>query len=160
MSHVTYPDRRRRCRLRLSRPSPLTAERLVTAVRRSYAHIMDRDHTDHTVPQLLWREALGRALRLRRTDLGLTLAQVSRWSGISTQYLSEVERGLKDPSSEVIEAIAVVLELALPRVLVLAAVEMQQGSVQLAGLGALTGAMTRAAPITPSRGQARLALVA
>lgn len=124
---------------------------------------MDRDHTDHTdhtVPQLLWREALGRALRLRRTDLGLTLAQVSRWSGVSTQYLSEVERGLKDPSSEVIEAIAVVLELALPRVLVLAAVEMQQGSVQLAGLGALTGAMTRAAPITPSRGQTRLALVA
>lgn len=121
---------------------------------------MDRDHTDHTVPPLLWREALGRALRLRRTELGLTLAQVSRWSGVSTQYLSEVERGLKDPSSEVIEAIAVVLELALPQVLVLAATAMQQGSVQIAGLGSLAGAMTRAAPFTPGRGRTRLALAA
>src|SRR5699024_10667733 len=35
-------------------------------------------------------------LRLGRTDLGLTLGQVSRRSGVSTQFLSEVERGLKD----------------------------------------------------------------
>ena len=33
-------------------------------------------------PPLLWREALGRALRLRRTDMGLTLAQVSERSGV------------------------------------------------------------------------------
>lgn len=79
------------------------------------------DRNGDQAPALLWRETLGRVLRLRRTDLALTLAQVSRRSGVSTQYLSEVERGLKDPSSEVIEAIAVVLGLALPQVLVLAA---------------------------------------
>lgn len=79
------------------------------------------DRKGDQAPALLWREALGRVLRLRRTELALTLAQVSRRSGVSTQYLSEVERGLKDPSSEVIEAIAVVLGLALPQVLVLAA---------------------------------------
>ncbi|AOP52595.1 MAG: helix-turn-helix domain-containing protein [Brevibacterium aurantiacum] len=82
-------------------------------------HVTDA-YADRT-PALLWREMLGRVLRLRRTELGLTLAQVSRRSGVSTQYLSEVERGLKDPSSEVIEAIAIVLGLALPQVLVLAA---------------------------------------
>lgn len=81
--------------------------------------VTDR-HGDQA-PALLWRETLGRALRLRRAELALTLAQVSRRSGVSTQYLSEVERGLKDPSSEVIEAIAVVLGLALPQVLILAA---------------------------------------
>ncbi|MGO2185495.1 MAG: helix-turn-helix domain-containing protein, partial [Brevibacterium aurantiacum] len=70
-------------------------------------HVTDA-YADRT-PALLWREMLGRVLRLRRTELGLTLAQVSRRSGVSTQYLSEVERGLKDPSSEVIEAIAIVL---------------------------------------------------
>ena len=59
-------------------------------------------------PPPLWREALGRALRLRRTEMGLTLAQVSQRSGVSTQFLSEIERGLKDPSSEVIEAVAAV----------------------------------------------------
>ena len=98
-------------------------------------------HGDQT-PPLLWRETLGRVLRLRRTELALTLAQVSRRSGVSTQYLSEVERGLKDPSSEVIEAIAVVLGLALPQVLVLAATSM------------------RAAPAAPVGGRAQLSLVA
>ena len=73
-------------------------------------------------PPPLWREALGRALRLRRTDMRLTLAQVSQRSGVSTQFLSEIERGLKDPSSEVIEAVAEVLGLQLPQILVLAAV--------------------------------------
>ncbi|RBP63443.1 helix-turn-helix protein [Brevibacterium sanguinis] len=109
-------------------------------------------------PPLL-REALGRVLRLRRTELGLTLAQVSERSGVSTQYLSEVERGLKDPSSEVIEAISVVLGLVLPQVLMLAAVGMQRGSLQLE-LSAL--ATTIAPPPAPlsATGQAQLSLVA
>lgn len=93
-----------------------------------------RDPAARTVPPRLWREALGRVLRIRRTELGLTLAEVSARSGVSTQYLSEIERGLKDPSSEVIEAIAVVLGLALPQVLVLAAAHAEHGSLQLAGL--------------------------
>lgn len=96
---------------------------------------------DHS-PPLLWREPLGRVLRMRRTELALTLAQVSRRSGVSTQYLSEVERGLKDPSSEVIEAIAVVLGLTLPQVLVLAATSVT------------------AAPAAPVGGRAQLSLAA
>jgi transcriptional regulator with XRE-family HTH domain len=106
----------------------------------------------------LWREALGRALRLRRTDLGLTLAQVSRRSGVSTQFLSEVERGLKDPSSEVIEAVAVVLGLELPQVLVLSAAVMDSRSSAPAVLTSLGS--TRAAPAPPTIGDVRLALAA
>lgn len=109
-------------------------------------------------PPPLWREALGRALRLRRTDMGLTLAQVSRRSGVSTQFLSEIERGLKDPSSEVIEAVAEVLELQLPQVLVLAAGVIGVGrfsSGNLASIGA-----TRATFAPPPGGQVRLALAA
>lgn len=100
-----------------------------------------------SVPPCLWREALGRVLRVRRTELALTLVQVSRRSGVSTQYLSEVERGLKDPSSEVIEAIAAVLGLPLPRVLLLAAVATEHGSAQLAGLSALAS-VTELRPAT------------
>ncbi|MCF2589135.1 helix-turn-helix domain-containing protein [Brevibacterium sp. UCMA 11752] len=102
-------------------------------------------------PALLWRETLGRVLRLRRTELALTLAQVSRRSGVSTQYLSEVERGLKDPSSEVIEAIAVVLGLALPQVLVLAASSMTRAAPAFSVDG-------RSVPL--SGGRAQLSLVA
>lgn len=104
--------------------------------------LRDTDGLGTQAPPLLWRETLGRVLRLRRTELELTLSQVSRRSGVSTQYLSEVERGLKDPSSEVIEAIAMVLGLALPQVLVLAATSM------------------RAAPAAPVSGRAQLSLVA
>lgn len=55
--------------------------------------------------QTLWREATGRALRRRRQDRGRTLAQVASRAGVSVQYLSEVERGLKDASSEMLAAI-------------------------------------------------------
>ena len=109
-------------------------------------------------PPPLWREALGRALRLRRTDMGLTLAQVSERSGVSTQFLSEIERGLKDPSSEVIEAVAEVLGLQLPQILVLAAFGMTS-EVPSTTLLSATG-MTRAAPAPPAAGLVRLALAA
>src|SRR5699024_11686117 len=84
-------------------------------------------------PRPLWREALGRTLRLRRTDLGLTLGQVSRRSGVSTQFLSEVERGLKDPSSEVIEAVTIALGLEVPDVLVLTSNGMPRGFLRAGG---------------------------
>ena len=89
--------------------------------------------TSSSTPRPLWREALGRTLRLRRTDLGLTLGQVSRRSGVSTQFLSEVERGLKDPSSEVIEAVTIALGLEVPDVLVLTSNGMRRGFLRAGG---------------------------
>lgn len=69
----------------------------------------------------LLRETLGRVMRLRRISLGLTLREVAALAGVSVQYLSEVERGLKDASSEMVAAIAGALRLTLPEVLVLSA---------------------------------------
>jgi transcriptional regulator with XRE-family HTH domain len=57
----------------------------------------------------LLREVYGRLLRGLRTRQGRTLAEVSATAGVSLAYLSEVERGLKEPSSEVLEAICVAL---------------------------------------------------
>ena len=54
----------------------------------------------------LWREVLGSRLRSLRTDRDETLAQTAERAGISPQYLSEVERGRKEPSSEMIAALA------------------------------------------------------
>jgi DNA-binding XRE family transcriptional regulator len=57
-------------------------------------------------PEPLWREVLGqrlRALRLRQRE---TLGQTAGRAGISPQYLSEIERGRKEPSSEMIAALA------------------------------------------------------
>ena len=53
----------------------------------------------------LWRQMLGSSLRERRNDLGETLDEVATRAGVSPQYLSEIERGLKEPSSEIIAAV-------------------------------------------------------
>src|SRR3954452_10512119 len=61
----------------------------------------------------LWREAVGHELRQERHRTGRTLSDVADDAGVSTQYLSEVERGLKEPSSEVLGAVAGALGLRL-----------------------------------------------
>lgn len=64
-------------------------------------------------PEPLWREAVGHELREERRTAGRTLADVAGRAGVSTQYLSEIERGRKEPSSEVLGAVAGALGLRL-----------------------------------------------
>ncbi|MGO4613731.1 helix-turn-helix domain-containing protein [Nocardia sp. 2YAB30] len=54
----------------------------------------------------LWREVLGQRLRALREQERETLVETAGRAGISPQYLSEVERGRKEPSSEMIAALA------------------------------------------------------
>jgi transcriptional regulator with XRE-family HTH domain len=54
----------------------------------------------------LWREVLGQRLRALRQDQQETLSETAGRAGISPQYLSEIERGRKEPSSEMIAALA------------------------------------------------------
>lgn len=65
----------------------------------------------------LWRELIGDHLRRLRRARGERLIDVAVRAGVSVQYLSEVERGRKEPSSEMVEALCVafgitVLDLA------------------------------------------------
>jgi len=71
------------------------------------------DRPEPARPEPLWREVLGHELREERRSAGRTLADVAERAGVSTQYLSEVERGRKEPSSEVIGAVAGALGLRL-----------------------------------------------
>jgi transcriptional regulator with XRE-family HTH domain len=59
------------------------------------------------------REAVGEALRRRRQAQGRTLREVAEAAGVSLTYLSEVERGRKEASSEVLEAVCAALDLSL-----------------------------------------------
>ena len=61
----------------------------------------------------LWRDALGEQLRRRRQERRDTLDETAERAGISMQYLSEIERGLKEPSSEMIAAVAGALDVTL-----------------------------------------------
>jgi len=60
-----------------------------------------------------WRRTIGALLRTAREARGLRLVDVAARARLSAQYLSEVERGLKEPSSEVLAAITAALDLTL-----------------------------------------------
>ena len=61
----------------------------------------------------LWRHMLGDRLRSLRHDRGETLGETATRAGVSPQYLSEMERGAKEPSSEMIAAVAGALGVSL-----------------------------------------------
>lgn len=65
----------------------------------------------------LMREVIGDVLRQARTTQGRTLREVSDSARVSLGYLSEVERGRKEPSSELLNAICDALEMPLSEVL-------------------------------------------
>jgi transcriptional regulator with XRE-family HTH domain len=66
---------------------------------------------------LLLREAIGGTIRRARTARRRTLRDVSREARVSLGYLSEVERGRKEPSSELLAAICEALALPLSELL-------------------------------------------
>jgi transcriptional regulator with XRE-family HTH domain len=60
---------------------------------------------------MLLRDAIGAVLRRIRTERGTTLRQLSESSRVSVPYLSEIERGRKEASSEILAALCRVLEV-------------------------------------------------
>ena len=63
------------------------------------------------------RVLLGAALRRRRLDAGLTLAEVAERADLSLSYLSEAERGRKLMSLDALDAWAVALDVTVVEVL-------------------------------------------
>lgn len=66
---------------------------------------------------VVMRQVVGSELRRRRVDQGRTLRDVSSSARVSLGYLSEVERGQKEASSELLAAICGALEVPLSEVL-------------------------------------------
>ena len=62
---------------------------------------------------VLVREAIGQTLRSARTAQGRTLRDVAKAARVSLGYLSEVERGQKEASSELLNSICQALDLSL-----------------------------------------------
>lgn len=62
---------------------------------------------------MLLRHALGHVLRHLRLEQGKTLRQLAQQSSISLPYLSEIERGRKEASSEILATLCRVLDISL-----------------------------------------------
>lgn len=56
---------------------------------------------------------LGGYIRARRRERNLSLRRLSEASGISNPYLSQIERGLRRPSADVLQQIAEALNLPI-----------------------------------------------
>lgn len=67
---------------------------------------------------MLVREAIGEVLRRHRVEQGRTLREVSQAAAVSLGYLSEVERGKKEPSSELLASICLALRIPLAQLFV------------------------------------------
>jgi DNA-binding XRE family transcriptional regulator len=93
-------------------PLPVRREQQTAPVRRPARATGRSGETEPTV-EPLWRESVGRELREERLASGKRLVDIADEAGVSPQYLSEVERGLKDPSSELLAAIAGALGLSV-----------------------------------------------
>ena len=69
----------------------------------------------------LFRVHLGVVLRAMRVEQGKTLREISQGANVSLGYLSEIERGCKEVSSEMLAAICEALGEPLWRVLIMTA---------------------------------------
>lgn len=67
-------------------------------------------------------EALGALIRAQRTQAELTLRELAARANVSNPYLSQIERGLHEPSVRVLKAIAGALNLSAESLLIQAGV--------------------------------------
>ncbi|WP_437112262.1 helix-turn-helix domain-containing protein [Streptomyces cinnamoneus] len=101
----------------------------------------------------LWRNVVGEVLRRERLAQKRTLKDVADAGRISMPYLSEVERGLKEASSEVLAAAATALGLSLAELLALVQAEL----IRLASRTHVRSGGRVAPQAQPRQGEVRLA---
>jgi transcriptional regulator with XRE-family HTH domain len=85
-------------------------------------------------------EGLGDYLKEQRVKARLSLRQLSDLAGVSNPYLSQIERGLRRPSAEVLQQIAKALRISAEQLYVRAGIvspaegasRVAEGSVELA----------------------------
>src|SRR6266700_5623183 len=80
-----------------------------------------------------WRE-LGEFIREQRAGARLSLRRLSDMAGISNPYLSQIERGLRKPSAEILQQIAKALRISAETLYVRAGIlEQREGDHDLVG---------------------------
>lgn len=105
---------------------------------------------------MLLRNALGETLRDARTRQNRTLRDVSTAANVSLGYLSEVERGRKEASSELLASICDALDLELSDVLDTASSALRTSAVPMVR----SGAVPAKAMVTANSAKSNAALAA
>ncbi len=84
-------------------------------------------------------ESLGDYLKEQRLASRLSLRQLAQQAGVSNPYLSQIERGLRKPSADVLQQIAKALRISAEQLYIRAGIVSPEvdaaGSVEIAVLG-------------------------
>jgi transcriptional regulator with XRE-family HTH domain len=101
---------------------------------------------------VLFRRLLGDVLRRRRVERGLTLREVSAQARVSLGYISEIERGQKEASSELLASLCGALDAPLSEVLqeVSLAVAVEEAALALPTPTPIAVAARREAVVAPA----------
>jgi transcriptional regulator with XRE-family HTH domain len=105
----------------------------------------------------LLRQVVGETLRGLRMRQRRTLREVSASARVSLGYLSEIERGQKEPSSELLAAICRALEIELSELLTEVSTSLRReeklaATSRLAALPGAGSARIAVAPVSDARG--------
>ncbi len=90
--------------------------------------VRERDVDNTATPEPPLKDVVGDVLRNERQRQGRTLVDVAERAAVAVSYLSEVERGRKDVSSEVLDAVVGALDITLVDVLDRAAERLRLGA--------------------------------
>lgn len=93
---------------------------------------------------------LGEYIREQRNAAQLSLRQLARNAGVSNPYLSQVERGLRKPSAEILAQIAAALQISAETLYVRA------GLLEAQDAGRVRTAIARDSSLTERQRQALL----
>ena len=58
---------------------------------------------------------LGRAIKSRRNEMGISQEELAGRAGLHRTYISDIERGSRNPSLEIIEKLTLALGISLPQ---------------------------------------------
>lgn len=93
---------------------------------------------NYSKKMVLLRQVIGEELRRRRNEQSRTLRDVSRDAQVSLGYLSELERGQKEASSELLAAVCAALDTPLSLLLAGVSTEVARREALLADLGSFS----------------------
>lgn len=94
------------------------------------AHGNSAKKTQTKVREPLLREALGMSLRAFRADKGVTLRELANEARVSPGYISELERGRKEVSSELLASVCIALDTTVAELLLEAAANLSLQSME------------------------------
>lgn len=106
---------------------------VITGTRKVYASPSQAQiaQTKYGKSVTILRHVIGSELRRLRLEQGRTLREVSGAAQVSLGYLSEVERGQKEPSSELLNAICTALDTPLSQLLAAVAITVAKSETSL-----------------------------